>query len=91
MPATARKKKLSTTISSESYEYIERQIASGEASSVAEVVGRALERMRRIGNRLRLERDTAAYFNNLSPGTAREEAELGAALGRMVDEVDLDA
>jgi Arc/MetJ-type ribon-helix-helix transcriptional regulator len=91
MPATGRKKKLSTTISSDSYEYIERQISSGQASSVAEVVDRALERMRRMENRLRLERDTAAYFNSLSGGAAREEAELGAALGRMVDEVDLDA
>ena len=91
MSATANRKKLSTTISSDSYGYIERQIASGQASSVAEVVDRALERSRRLENRLRLERDTSAYFNSLSPGAAREEAELGAALGRTVDEVDLDA
>ncbi len=91
MPGTAHKKKLSTTISSESYEYIERQIASGRASTVAEVVDRALERMRRTENRLKLERDTAAYFNTLSPSAAREEAELGAALGRMADEIDFDA
>ena len=91
MSATAHRKKLSTTISSDSYGYIERQIASGQASSVAEVVDRALERVRRLENRLRLERDTSAYFNSLSPAAAREELELGAALGRMVDEVDLDA
>lgn len=91
MSAAAHRKKLSTTISSDSYSYIERQIASGQASSVAEVVDRALERVRRLENRLRLERDTSAYFNSLSPGAAREEAALGAALGRMVDEVDLDA
>ena len=91
MPAIARKKKLSTTISSESYGYIQRQIATGEASSVAEVVEGALERMRRIENRSRLERDTAAYFSSLSGGAANEEADLGAALGRVVDEIDLDA
>ncbi len=91
MPATAHKKKLSTTISSESYRYIERQIASGEALSAAEVVERALDRMRRIENRKRLERDTAAYFNSLSPGAAREESELSSALGSLADEIDLDA
>lgn len=91
MPATANKKKLSTTISSESYRYIERQIASGEASTVAEVVDRALDRMRRIESRSRLERDTAAYFNSLTPSAAREESDLGSALGQMVDEIDLDA
>lgn len=91
MSTTVRRKKLSTTISSESYGFVERQIASGRASSVAEVVDRALERMRRMENRLRLERETAAYFNSLSPADAREEAELGSALGQMVDEVDLDA
>ena len=91
MSALARKKKLSTTISTESYEFIERQIASGEASSAAEVVDRALERMRRIENRSRLERDTAAYFNSLSPSAVREDFELGSTLGQVVDEIDLDA
>ena len=91
MSSTAHRKKLSTTISNESYGYIERQISSGRASSVAEVVDRALERMRRIESRFRLERDTAAYFNSLSPGASRDESELGAALGGILDEIDLDA
>lgn len=91
MPSAAHRKKLSTTISSESYQFIERQIATGRAASVAEVVDRALDRMRRIANRSRLEHDTAAYFNSLSSGAASEEAELGVALGGMLNEVDLDA
>lgn len=91
MASATHRKKLSTTISSESYAYIERQISNGQASSAAEVVDRALERMRRFENRSRLEHDTAAYFNGLTSGAAREEAELGVALGRMSEEVDLDA
>lgn len=74
MASAAHRKKRSTTISSESYAYIERQISSGQASSVAEVVERALERMRRLENRSRLEHDTAAYFDGLTSGAAREEA-----------------
>lgn len=91
MPSATHRKKLSTTISSESYGFIERQIATGRASSVAEVVDRALARMKRIENRSRLEYDTAIYFNSLSSDAAGEEAELGAALGGTLDEIDLEA
>jgi hypothetical protein len=46
--------------------------------------------MRRAENRARLERDTAAYFEGLSPEALREEQLLGDALSRMAGEIDFD-
>lgn len=89
MPATPHRRKLSTTISEESYRYLEAQVETGRATTLAEAVDRALARVRRLESRTRLEQDTAAYFQTLTGQAAVEEARLESALGQLADEVDL--
>ncbi len=90
MPVKTRRRKLSTTISDESYRYLLAKVESGQASSIAEAADCALERERRLDNRLDLARDTAAYFESLTATTTAEENRLAEGLGRALDEVDID-
>lgn len=89
MLRTAHRRKLSTTISVESYNYLKAQVESGQAASIAEAVDGTVAQVRTLESHARLEHDTAAYFQNLSPQAIADEAQLGAALGAVVDEVDL--
>ena len=84
------RKKLSTTISPETYLYLHRQVKEGEASSVGEAVDRAIQSARRAENRARLSRATAAYFERMSRGAAAEEAQLASDLDHAASEIDFD-
>lgn len=90
MARSTHRRKLSTTISAEAYEFLRRLVESGKAASVAEAVDQVVGRARRLQSRARLEQATAAYFARLSRDGAKEEKELGLALGRSADEVDFD-
>ena len=46
-------------------------VKAGKAESVGQAVDMAVELSRRVDRRGALERDTAAYFNGLSPKAAR--------------------
>ena len=85
-----RRKKLSTTIGADNYAYLHHLVRAGQANSVGEAVDRAVERARRADNRARLARDTAAYFQGLSPEAAAEEARLEADLHQVAAEIDFD-
>ena len=86
----ARRKKLSTTIGSENYAFLRRLVRTRKAASLAEAVDRAVEQARMAENRARLARDTAAYFQRLSPGALADEATLEAALDHAAGELDFD-
>jgi hypothetical protein len=88
MSVRVRRRKLSTTISEVSYRYLQSKVESGEASSIAEAADRALERERRLDSRVKLARDTSAYFQSLSISALAEENQLAEELGRASDEVD---
>ena len=90
MPATNARQKLSTTVSPEAYAYLQFLVKSGRAHSLAEAVDITVLQIRQADNRLRLEHDTAAYFQSLSPKAAKEERRLEKALGSVVDEVNFD-
>ncbi len=90
MPAPERRRKLSTTISENSYKYLTAQVETGRATSLAEAVDRIVECVRRLENRAKLRRDTAAYFQNLSVQAAAEERQLEAALGQAANEVNFE-
>jgi hypothetical protein len=92
MPATIRqvRRKISTTVAPETMSYLEDLIARGEAYNLAEAVDLVVERVRMFENRERLERDTIAYFEQLSPEALKEENELGAALSASAKGVDFD-
>lgn len=86
-----RRRKLSTTISAETHAYLRNLVRTQRVRNMAEAVDVAITGMRRAENRARLERDTAAYFEGLSPEVLREEQLLGDALSRMAGEIDFDA
>jgi hypothetical protein len=86
----SQRKKISTTISPESYAFLSSLIRSKRASTLAEAVDLVLERAREEEYRERLERATAAYFDNLSPEQAAEENALGEAVARAAGEINLD-
>ena len=86
-----RRRKLSTTISPETHDYLEAMVRAGRAVTIAEAVDLAVARARRAENRARLERDTSAYFEGLPARAAREEARLEEAFGQMIDEITFES
>jgi hypothetical protein len=90
VPRSDRRRKVSTTISAEAYDFLRRLVESGRAATLAEAVDQVVKRARRTENRSRLEQATAAYFARRSPVAAQEEKELGLALGQSADEVSFD-
>jgi len=86
-----RKRKLSTTVSEDNYRYLQRQVTTGEAANLSDAVDRAVRRSRKLEMRLRLARDTAAYFANLSDDAVIEENKLGEMLGESAYEVNFES
>jgi hypothetical protein len=84
------RRKISTTVAPQTLSYLEELIARGEAYNLAEAVDLAVERLRAVENRERLERDTIAYFEQLSPEAMEEENQLGAALAASAKGIDVD-
>jgi len=84
------RKKLSTTIGANNYDYLRRMVKAGKAESVGAAVDKAVETARRVDNRVTLERQTAAYFKGLSAKAAAEENNLEDALSAASQEMDFD-
>ncbi len=89
-PARVTREKISTTISSATLSCLERLIEAGEARTLADAIDLAVHRLLSYENRDRLERDTAAYFDGMSPEDVEAEARLGAALAGSVKGIDFD-
>jgi Arc/MetJ-type ribon-helix-helix transcriptional regulator len=92
MSTSARltRQKISTTISPTALSYLERLIEKGKVRNLAEAIDLAINRLLAFENRERLERDTAAYFDNMSPEQSAEEERLAAALSQSARGVDFD-
>jgi Arc/MetJ-type ribon-helix-helix transcriptional regulator len=92
MSTSARltRQKISTTIAPTALSYLERLIEKGEVQNLAEAIDLAINRLLAFENRERLERDTAAYFDNMSPEQSAEEERLAAALSQSARGVDFD-
>ena len=88
--ARTRRKKVSTTISPESYEFLHGLIRSGRAENLAQALDLVLEEIRRAENRRRLEQATAAYYENASEEQIKEENELGRALSSATSDILFD-
>lgn len=69
--------KLSTTVSPETLEFLQRKVASGEAATLAEAVDMVIRKVRQLENRQRLAAATARYFDELKPCAAAEENAIG--------------
>jgi hypothetical protein len=88
--ARLSRQKISTTISTATRTYLQRLIESGEVQNLAEAIDLAIERLSRFENRERLERDTAAYFDNMSPEESAEEERMAKALSHAARGIDFD-
>ena len=86
----AQRKKLSTTIRPDSFAYLHGLVKAGKAASVGEAVDKAVEIAGRFDNRVTLDRETSAYFNQLTQAAAAEEAVLARALSDASMEMDFD-
>ena len=84
------RQKISTTISPEALSYLEELIKKSEARNLAEAIDLAIGRLHVFENRERLERDTAAYFANLTEEQAAEERTLETALFQSAAGIDVD-
>jgi len=88
--ARLARQKISTTISPATLSHLQRLIERGEAQNLAEAIDLAIDRLLVFENRERLERDTAAYFDSMSPEESAEEERLAAALSQAARGVDFD-
>lgn len=84
------RQKISTTVSPATLSYLARLIQDGSARNLAEAMDLAVQRLLDYENRDRLENDTRAYFEQLSPEALEEESSLGAALAHSVQGIDFD-
>jgi len=85
-----KRKKISTTIAPEGYEFLESMIATGRARNLAEAIDLVLDEIRREENRARLERMMEAYYENASPSAMAEENEIAEAFSRSAHEINQD-
>jgi hypothetical protein len=84
------RQKISTTVSRGSLAYLEKLIKDGEARNLAEAIDLSIQKLLVYENRERLARDTAAYFDNMTPEELEEENRLAAALAGSVKGIDFD-
>jgi len=89
-PAKTTRTKLSTTVSPETLEFLERKVASGEAASLAEAVDIVIRKVRQLENRQRLAAATARYFDELEPRAAAEENAIARDLASTASTIDFD-
>ena len=71
-PKTARAK-LSTTVASETYEFLERMVKRGEAATLAEALDASISKVRQLENRRRLAEATTRYFEELDSDVLADE------------------
>jgi hypothetical protein len=88
--ARLARQKISTTVSPATLSYLQRLIDTGEVQNLAEAIDLAIERLLTFENRERLERDTTAYFDHMSPEESAEEERLALALSQAARGVDFD-
>ena len=84
------REKLSTTVSAETYEFLQEMVDHGEAGSLAEAVDSVVARIRRLENRRRLADATAQYFERLDPEAEADERALAVDLSAAAGAIDFD-
>ena len=82
--------KVSTTVAHDNYEFLERQVASGQARSLGDALDQSIAALRRLHNRKRLAAATRNYFNSMTHEAAVEERSLGRDLASAAEDIDFD-
>lgn len=86
---TARAK-LSTTVSRETYAFLQQMVKRGQAATLAEALDRAIQKVRRVENRKRLADATTRYFEQLGPEIMAEENALAKDMMSATRTIDFD-
>jgi len=84
------RQKISTTVSSATFSYLEQSIQDGKARNLADAIDLAVEQLMVYENRERLANDTAAYFENMTDEEAAEEQKLEAAISQSAVGINFD-
>jgi hypothetical protein len=84
------RQKISTTVSSTTFSYLERSIQEGKARNLADALDLAVEQLMIYENRERLANDTAAYIDNMTEEEAAEEQKLEAAISQSATGINFD-
>ena len=82
--------KLSTTVSPETYQFLEQMISKGQATTMAEALDAVIVKVKRLENRKRLASATARYFEQLDSHTVDEERQLVTGLASAAGKVEVD-
>ena len=90
MPARKVRFKLSTTVSSRTYEYLTGLVESGRARSLADAVDEVVDEMRRNENRRRLAQATAEYYASVSTEEVAEESAFAKSLYDAASKIDFN-
>ena len=83
------KTKISISLDADVLEAVDRR-AAREKTTRSAVMEQWLRGAARQAELQRLEEETAAYYDSLTPAERREDAALGAALSRAAQELDID-
>ena len=84
------RQKISTTVSSATFSYLEQSIEDGRARNLADAIDLAIGQLMVYENRERLANDTTAYFENMTEEQADEERKLEAALSQSAAGINFD-
>jgi hypothetical protein len=84
------RQKISTTVSSATFSYLEQSIQDGKARNLADAIDFAIQQLMVYENRERLANDTAAYFENMTEEEAAEEQKLEAAISQSAAGINFD-
>lgn len=90
MALKSARAKLSTTVSRETYHYLNELVESGRVRNLAEAVDEVVEEMRKTENRRRLARATSEYYGSFSANEIAEESSLTDAMSSAASKVDFD-
>lgn len=89
-PPKMARAKLSTTVASETYEFLQQMVEKGQASTLAEALDSSIRKVRRLENRKRLADATKRYFQQLEPQTTTEENALAKDMMSAASTIDFD-
>jgi len=85
------REKLSTTVSAETYQFLQQMVKHGEVATLAEAVDAIVGKIQHLENRRRLADATARYFKDLPAAEAAEESALAKDLSAASGEIDFDS
>lgn len=82
--------KLSTTVASETYQFLEQMVERGQAATLAEALDAAITKVRQMENRKRLADATTRYFERLDSQTMAKENALAEDMMSAAGRIDFD-